>query len=219
MSKKKYPPRVPRAAHGFRTQDLKSLPRGAWWIREWLLAIDKMRLGARMGRGRAYAEAGQVTSISAVGGHIEAMVTGSRPQPYTVKLDFAQLPSRGPSNPLGAMSIARILAGDIPSAVKEMFARAGVPLCPTLGVDHFWCNCPDWSHPCKHVVAVLYLLGDAMVRDPALLLRIRGFQFPVTDSQAVKPSSPRAVQFPLWKGTERFRDAISRICRRAGCNT
>lgn len=217
MSKKRYPPRIPRTAHGFRPQDMKSLPRGAWWTREWLRAVEEMHLGARAGRGRSYAETGQITSLSVNGGNVEATATGSRPQPYTVKLTFAQFPhpSTGGSRPLateppslGAMSLARILAGDMPATVKETFALAGAPLFPTLGVDHFWCSCPDWSHPCKHVVAVLYLLGDAMVRDPALLLRLRGFPLPCggeAEGQAL----------PLWKGAERLRDAIERIRRRA----
>ena len=170
MSKKRYPPRIPRTAHGFRPQDLKALPRGAWWTREWLRAVEKMRLGARAGRGRSYAETGQITSLTVNGGYVEASATGSRPQPYTVKLTFAQFPGARippPQSPaksadgepanalLGAMSLARILAGDMPLAVKEAFAVSGAPLYPTLGVDHFWCSCPDWSHPCKHVVAVL----------------------------------------------------------------
>ncbi len=234
MSKKRYPPRIPRTAHGFRAQDLRALPRGAWWVREWLQSIEKMRLGARAGRGRAYAETGQVTALSVAGGHVEATATGSRPQPYTIKLDFAQLPTgttdvpsvantkpnHPPSTfqpfnlstfqPTQTMPLARIMAGDMPASVKETFALAGTPLFPTLGVDHFWCSCPDWSHPCKHVVAVLLLLGDAMVRDPALLLRLRGFPLPGVDSGASE------IPLPVWKGTDRLRDALARIRRRTG---
>lgn len=213
MSKKRYPPRIPRTAHGFRPQDLKSLPRGAWWTREWLQAVEKMRLGARAGRGRVYAETGQITSLTVNGGYVEASATGSRPQPYTVKLTFAQLPTANcqPPTSLGAMSLARILAGDMPTAVKEVFAMSGAPLYPTLGVDHFWCSCPDWSHPCKHVVAVLYLLGDAMVRDPSLLLRLRGFPLPC-DERPTVPDCP----LPLWKGVGRLQDSLARIYRRTG---
>ena len=93
MSKKKHPPRIPHIANGFRAQDLRALPRGAWWVKRWIQAIDAMRLGARAGRGRAYAEQGQVTELQVSGTHVEAAVLGARPDPYTVKIDFAQIGS------------------------------------------------------------------------------------------------------------------------------
>ena len=91
MGKKRYAPRLPRKANGFRAQDLRVLPRGAWWAKAWLRGIEEMRIGARAGRGKAYAEQGQVVSLSVSGTHVEASVLGARPEPYTVKLDFAPL--------------------------------------------------------------------------------------------------------------------------------
>ena len=77
MSKKRYPPRIPRAAHGFRAQELRNVPRGAWWVKRWLQAIEAMRLGARAGRGKVYAEQGQVTSLRVEGSHVEATALGN----------------------------------------------------------------------------------------------------------------------------------------------
>jgi uncharacterized Zn finger protein len=205
MGKKRYPPRIPRAANGFRAQDLRALPRGAWWVKRWLQAIEAMRLGARAGRGRVYAEQGQVTALTVSGGHVEATVLGGRPDPYTVKIDFAPLPPGGEG--LGAMALGRILDGEMPSVVEEMFALRGLSPYPTLGVDRFWCSCPDWSKPCKHIAAVLYLLGDVLVRQPALLLRLRGVPPPGDSAEAA---------LPLWKGTVKFADALGKIYRRTG---
>jgi uncharacterized Zn finger protein len=36
------------------------------------------------------------------------------------------------------------------------------------------CSCPDWSVPCKHVAATLYLLAEAFDGDPFLVLTWRG---------------------------------------------
>ena len=80
---------------------------------------------------------------------------------------------------------------------------------PTLGVDHFWCSCPDWSKPCKHIAAVLYLLGDVLVREPALLLRLRGVSL-------VPEADASDTALPLWKGTIKFADALAKIYRRVG---
>ena len=205
MSKKRYPPRIPRAANGFRAQDLRALPRGAWWVKRWLQAIETMRLGARAGRGKVYAEQGQVTALTVSGTHVEATVLGGRPDPYMVKIDFASLPPGGDG--LGAMALGRILAGEMPSVVEEMFALKGLSPYPALGVDRFWCSCPDWSKPCKHIAAVLYLLADVLVREPALLLRLRGVPLPGIPADAV---------LPLWKGAVKFSDALARIHRRTG---
>ena len=207
MSKKKYAPRIPRAANGFRVQDLRPPPRGAWWVKGWLQAIEAMRLGARAGRGKVYAERGQVTELAMSGTHVEAAVQGGRPERYTVKIDFRPL-SRTASD-FGAMTIGRVLAGEMPSVVGEAFAVAQRSPYPALGVDRFWCSCPDWSKPCKHIAAVLYLLGDALVRDPGLLLRLRGIDLPGDDGAETRP-------LPLWKGTSRFREALSKTYRRTG---
>ena len=213
MSKKKYLPRIPRSANGFRAQSLRSLPRGSWWAKRWMQAIDAMRLGARAGRGRVYSEQGQVTALAVSGSHVEATVLGVRPDPYVVKIDFAPLPSSAAGSgqafreSLGAMTLARIVAGEMPTIVEERFSEQGLSPYPTLGVDRFWCSCPDWSKPCKHIAAVLYLLGDALVRDPTLLLRLRGVS--LLDDCAEHPSA-----LPLWKGSVKFDDAIEKIRRR-----
>lgn len=217
MSKKKYPPRYPKTAHGFRAQDLRALPRSAWLAKGWLRAVESMRLGARLGRGRVYAEMGQVTAISADGSHVEATVIGGRPEPYTVKMDFAVFPGGDGAfaSSTGVMPLARIAAGDMPQVVAEAFSLKGAAMYPTLGVDHFWCSCPDWSRPCKHVAAVLCLLGDALVRDPALLLSLRGISIGAMGDLDSHPSSS-CRPLPLWKGAERLVDALARIHRRTG---
>lgn len=212
MSKKRYPPRIPRTAHGFRAQELRNVPRGAWWVKRWLQAIEAMRLGARAGRGKVYAEQGQVTSLRVEGSHVEATALGSRPYPYQVKIDFTPLSqdAEGFQDGIGAMAFGRILAGEMPSTVEEFFSLKGQSPYPTLGVDRFWCSCPDWSKPCKHIAAVLYLLGDALVRDPSLLLRLRGVT--LANDAATGAETP----LPLWKGTVRISDALAKIYRRTG---
>ena len=190
-------------ANGFRAQDLRNIPRGAWWAKRWVQAIDALNLGARAGRGRLYAERGQVLSLTASGSHVEATVLGCRPDPYTVKIDFRPLEGEGLTPEKDAMTIGRIFAGEMPVAVEELFARQGVSPYPTLGADRFWCSCPDWSKPCKHIAAALYLLGDALVRDPSLLLRLRGV-------------GSQAGALPLWKGTSKLSGTLAGIYRRVG---
>jgi hypothetical protein len=70
---------------------------------------------------------------------------------------------------------ARLLAGEVPPELEDVFRSAGVDLFPQrwsdLGAS---CSCPDWGNPCKHLAAVLYVFADQLDADPWLLLQWRG---------------------------------------------
>lgn len=163
-------------------------PRGAtraWWSKRWLEAIEPMGIAGRFGRGRAYAASGQVVSVSIAGPRVEAQIVGTRPGAYRATLDF-RVPSRGDSAAIAAeiaaepMLAARLLAGDLPTRVEELFRERGMSLFPmgklAPGVYDVVtsCSCPDWANPCKHVCALLMLLGEEISRRPLTLLELRG---------------------------------------------
>ena len=164
MSRKRYPLRVARGARGIRAQDLRTLSRTAWWARRWIAALEAMRLGPRFGRGRQYAVAGQVTELELDGPHVEAVVVGSREAPYRLTLDFT-----------AATGAARDRIADQISAEPMTLARLLTDGKPVYDVK-MHCSCPDWGRPCKHLVAVLLLLGEEIARRPATLLSLRGVE-------------------------------------------
>jgi len=200
MGNRRYPLRVARSAFGIRAQDLRTLARGTWWARRWIAALEAMRLGARFGRGRQYAVSGQVMDLVAEGAHVSASVVGSRPDPYRVTLDFTAAEGAvreriAETIRAQPMTLGRLLAGDLPVEVGELFRAEGLPLFPqaeprgkTPEGKMIWdvsmrCSCPDWSRPCKHMAAVLLLLGEEVARRPATLLALRG-----VDVEALVPS-------------------------------
>lgn len=191
MSRKRYPLRVTRDAYGIRAQELRTLARTAWWARRWIAALEEMRLGPRFGRGRQYAVSGQVTDLILDGPHVEATVVGSRETPYKLTLDFtsaqgdalARISSAIGDEP---MRLARLLTDDMPTEIDELFRRENLPLFPqaaprAVSPDgrpaydvKMHCSCPDWARPCKHLVAVMLLLGEEVARRPSALLSLRG---------------------------------------------
>jgi uncharacterized Zn finger protein len=145
-----------------------------------MLMLEGLRLGARLGRGRQYAVAGQIAALTLGEGAVSAVVQGGAPEPYRVTFTFRTLADgirRDLTAVLGAHPawLGRLLVNDLPVEVEALFRDAGVPLFPERRGD--WactCTCPDWAKPCKHAAAVLYLLGEAVEREPMLLLDLRG---------------------------------------------
>ena len=119
-------------------------------------------------------------SIAIDKGRVEAVVQGSRPEPYQVTLQVETLSAAAWQRVAAALAgevrfAASLLAGEMPPDVEEAFRAAGLSLFPARREDlRTACSCPDWSNPCKHIAAVYYLLGEEFDRDPFLIFRLRG---------------------------------------------
>lgn len=151
-----------------------------WWSQRFLAAIEGVMEGGRPDRGRAYARRGQVLSLDVRPGVIEARVQGSRTTPYRVRLSMAVVDEPGWEGIVAALSAragyaARMLAGELPHEVEEVFAGQGSSLFPGPGARLVTeCTCPDWANPCKHVAAVCYLVAESFDEDPFAVLAWRG---------------------------------------------
>ena len=190
MSKKRYPVRIPRFAAGIRAQESRTGSGRSWWAKRWTQILEGMGLGGRLGRGKNYALSGQIVSMKLVGPHVEAQVVGTRPEPYTVTVDF-RVPDDGARARIVArlraepMLVARLLVDDLPMEVETFFTDEGFTLFPggKLGPGKYdmttKCTCPDYANPCKHTSAVLLILGEEVSRRPVTLLELRGI--PVED--------------------------------------
>jgi len=183
MSKKRkqHEPRVPLPVRGgIRAQGPRGGRSRTWWGRRWMLMLEGLRLGARLGRGRNYAAAGQVAALTLGEGAVGAVVQGGEKSPYRVDFTFRTLSDadRGAlADELASRPawLGRLVVNDLPAEVEALFRRTGTPLFPERRGD--WtcrCTCPDWGNPCKHAAAVLFLLGEAVEREPMLLLELRG---------------------------------------------
>lgn len=166
-----------------------------WWSKRFVEVLDTYGLGARMQRGKRYARSGQLLSFEVKPGELFAEVQGSRRTPYRVTVhapatsdnQWAEVDTALASRVKFA---ARLLAGEVPGELEEVFASAGVALLPKRWSDvRARCTCPDDANPCKHIAATLYVFADRLDTDPWLLLEWRGR----TREQILGPLLPRTA--------------------------
>ncbi len=176
-----FPASTPRRVDdGIATRKQRGAMAGTWWSSRLVTLLDSYGLGARMQRGRRYARQGQLVSFDVQPGLVLAQVQGSRRTPYVVNVVFSPLTDEQWAGVQRAIEAtlqfaARLLAGEVPPELEEVFDEAGVALLPRTWRDlRASCSCPDWENPCKHIAAVLYVLADRLDDDPWLLLLWRG---------------------------------------------
>ena len=152
----------------------------SWWARRWVAALEDLLEGGRLSRGRSYARRGQVLSVEVEEGAVAARVQGSRAKPYKVDIAVETLESADLENLSEALArrpvfVAKLLAGEMPESIEDVFWDVGISLFPETAADlETECSCPDWSNPCKHIAAVYLLLGEEFDRDPFLMFKLCG---------------------------------------------
>lgn len=174
---------VPRRARGgIRARSKRGSFGEKWWSRRWVEYLENIGAGSRLGRGRNYARLGQVLDIRISPGEVTAKVQGSRVRPYRVAIRMKILSPAQWRKVAGLVArrpllAAKLLAGEMPPEIDDIFAEAKLALFPAGGRDLLTdCSCPDWENPCKHIAAVYYLLGEEFDRDPFLIFRLRGIE-------------------------------------------
>jgi uncharacterized Zn finger protein len=151
-----------------------------WWSQRWLDLLDSYRFKKRLERARIYSRQGNVLSIEFKGAKVLARVQGSEEEPYKVSLSLDPFTDEQWGYVIETMSqkavfSAKLLAGEMPQNIEDVFTSNGLSLFPfTLSDVHSKCSCPDKANPCKHVGAVYYQLGDRFSEDPFVLFQLRG---------------------------------------------
>ena len=174
------PSRPLRVDGGIRARSKRGAIGEQWWSRRFIDVLESFGMTGRLARGRNYARAGQVLGFEISCGYVTAQVQGSRPKPYRVRIQVTPLTTpqwRRVEQALAGQALfrARLLAGEMPREIEEVFAGCGTPLFPRSARDlEMSCSCPDWEVPCKHLAAVCYVLAEAFDVDPFAILAWRG---------------------------------------------
>lgn len=203
------PPRARPVEDGLKARTARGPIAQSWWSRRFVTVLEDIGLGNRLQRGRSYARKGQVISLEVDAGAVTARVQGSRARPYRVRIgitafgkpEWAKLERALAAS---AWYSAKLLAGEMPEDIEEVFAAQGLPLFPAaaqeLSMD---CSCPDWEVPCKHIAAAFYLLAEAFDDDPFTILAWRGRDREdlLANLQAARSDGPPAADIADRAGT------------------
>jgi uncharacterized Zn finger protein len=181
MSERWYPQSRPRPVEGgLKARSAQGAVAQTWWSQRFIHVLEDIGMGNRLQRGRSYARQGQVLSLEISPGSVTALVQGSRPRPYRVRIgivtfgkpDWTRIEQRLAGN---AWYAAKLLAGQMADDIEDVFAELGLSLFPAnsaeLAMD---CSCPDAAVPCKHLAATFYLLAECFDDDPFAILAWRG---------------------------------------------
>lgn len=175
-----FPASRPLPANGLKARSTRGAIGRTWWSGRFVAVLEDIGLGGRLQRGRSYARAGQVLTLTVEPGEVSAVVQGSRSTPYQVRVRigaFSGAQWAGLEQALAASAwyTAQLLAGEMPGDIEEVFAAHGLPLFPATAADlAMSCSCPDDQVPCKHIAAVFYLLAEVFDQDPFTVLAWRG---------------------------------------------
>lgn len=161
-------------------RDAANQPSREWWAQRWVDVLESFGWRRRLERARNYARQGNVLSVEYRGVKVVAKVQGTAPEPYNVSLSLEPFSDEQWEYVIETMAeraifSAKLLAGEMPQTIEEVFTANGLSLFPFTKFDiRSKCSCPDPANPCKHIGALYYVLGDRFSEDPFVLFQLRG---------------------------------------------
>jgi uncharacterized Zn finger protein len=154
-----------------------------WWGNAWNKNLESYAdYSNRIGRGSAYVKNGMVLDLRIEKGVINALVCGSRKEPYKVRILIDKLNDKKWESIKNVCShriasATELAEGRFPEDLAQVFLRQGDGLFPSPKEIHLDCSCPDWADMCKHIAAVLYGVGARLDDDPLMFFTLRDIDF------------------------------------------
>jgi uncharacterized Zn finger protein len=154
----------------------------SWWARQWLSMLDTVGPESRgiLNRGRAAARTGDVRRAEVKPGLLSGTVSSSFGLAYGVRIGVPVLGDRTWARVIAALTskaayAARLLAGELPTEIEDLFAKEGASLFPRgLWELETTCGCLAAGALCKHAAALHYFFGANLHTQPFVLLALRG---------------------------------------------
>lgn len=154
-----------------------------WVARRWLDLLEASAAPEIIRLGADYARKGQTRTLRLESGRITASVQGRVSPAYRVTIDVPVIaPDQWETiiRLMGDQAIhaARLLSGELPGALDELFQSVNLSVPPPSASDlHASCTCADakagqvW---CKHACCAALLTAQELQTNPFLIFTLRG---------------------------------------------
>lgn len=156
----------------------------AWTAQRWIRLMEQVAAGPALVEGLDYARQGQSRKFGVESGKIVANVQGRADRAYNTTLAIQAFDTLQWERVLQAMSdqaiyAAKLLSGELPSNIEDLFGPVGLKLFPAEPADvTAACNCAEGAAQaglwCKHACCTAYLFADKLAADPFLMFTLRG---------------------------------------------
>jgi len=175
----KLPVNPKRVRGGVRLKRKEADPDAWTEQRVWRL-VEQGADGDHLKEGLEYARNGQTRKITFNDGRVEASIQGRRPRAYVTRLSLPRFSPDDAARSIRSLGeqarfAAKLLAGELPTSIDDVFAPLGLSLFPS-NADEFeiTCSCKEEPRWCKHAVCAAALLAERMAEDPFLVFEMRG---------------------------------------------
>lgn len=191
LSKPGLPAKPRKVRGGIKLHGTELSGEAAWGAQRWMRLVESAADANWLAEGLEYAKQGQTKKQTVLAGKVETIVQGRSIRPYTCTFAFDVLSHEQWEKIIAAMSenamhAAKLLAGELPASVEDVFAPLGIKLYPTTTSDvKVSCECGHtmarsgdgaiggW---CKHLACAAYLLASRLATEQFLMFQIRGIE-------------------------------------------
>ena len=151
-----------------------------WWGGKWVNSIEDATYSNRLPRVKSYARNGSVSKIEIENSRILAKVQGSRRKPYDVTVELRPFTKQENKKILRIINknsayLSALLVRKLPEKLFYDCGKEDINIFPKKWSDfEADCSCPDWADCCKHIAAVIYIIGNEIDRNPFLSFQLHG---------------------------------------------
>ncbi|MFO0861375.1 MAG: hypothetical protein U0570_12545 [Phycisphaerales bacterium] len=192
-------PRRVRGGVKISSTEQVSLWTDSWAAQRWVRLIEQAAPGKRAVDGLEYAALGQTKSFIVESASVLANVQGRAERPYQARFTVEPFTPEQWEKVVGVMTdqavyAAKLLAGDLPTNIEDVFVPLGLKLFPSEATEiGFTCTCADFQADdrarsakkaageplgpvlwCKHGACAAYLLAQRLASDPFVMFKLRG---------------------------------------------
>lgn len=156
-----------------------------WATQRWLRLLESAAPSGNLAEALEYAKLGQTRRLSLEPGKVLGVVQGRLRAGYAASIAIARIDESAWDRVVASMTeqalySAKLLAGELPPTIEDVFAPFGLHLFPAEAELSASCTCARGKQQsgawCKHVLCLGLLVADELARRPFLVFALRGLE-------------------------------------------